>query len=66
MRKPTKPEIVLILALGYCSLTSLLTLILIDKAYAIRGTLNFGGEIIPLVSIPFVLFFAITYVLFNL
>ena len=66
MRRPNKSELVLSLAVTYCGIIALITPTLIDKAYMTRGYLDFGGEIIPLFSIPFVLLFAAAYVLFNL
>lgn len=66
MRRPTKIEIILTSCFLYCSSAAIITVPLIERAYQIRGYFAIGGEVIPLISIPFVLLIAIVCYLSDL
>lgn len=56
MRKPTKIEIILLSCFMYCTIASIVTVPLMYRAYQIRGQFALGGEVLPVLMIPIVLF----------
>jgi hypothetical protein len=66
MHRPTKIEIILTLSFLYCSFAAIITVPLLERAYQERGYFAIGGEIIPLISIPFVLLITVICYLSDL